>query len=152
MPEEITTHKEKIYEILKKTSMGTPLPMTLIAQEVGCTLSHLSTTFRMAKEAEFLSIHEIGDYTIRKMPETYKDFKDAINEKTNKYRKETRGTRRPRRKGFDSPPEKIEIDNILSVIDDLIRKSVELEQLEKKYASLLSLTKKYKKKLHNKGS
>ena len=147
--EEIT-HKEKIYKILKKTTMGLPLKMTPIAQEVGCTLSHLSTTFRMAKEAGFLGIHNTGDYVIRKMPEAYKDFKDAVNEKTNKYRKETRGTRRPRRKGYSHPPEKIEIDNILSVIDDLIQKSIELEQLEKKYASLLKFTKKLKKKLDSK--
>ena len=146
MEQEIT-HKEKIYEILKKTKMGIPLPMTPIAQEVGCTLSHLSITFRMAKEVGFLGIHDKGDYVIRKMPETYKDFKDAVNEKTNAYRKETRGTRRPRRKGYNAPPSEISQENILSVIDDLIQKSTKLEQLEKKYASLLKLTKKLKKRL-----
>ena len=82
MEQEIT-HKEKIYKILKKTRMGIPLYMTPIAQEVGCTLSHLSITFRMAKEVGFLGIHPEGNYVIIKMPETYKDFKDAINEKTN---------------------------------------------------------------------
>jgi len=151
MEQEIT-HKEKIYKILKKTKMGIPLPMTPIAQEVGCTLSHLSITFRMAKEVGFLGIHDRGDYVIIQMPESYKEFKDAINEKTNIYRKQTRGTRKPRRKGFDRPPEKVEIDNILSVIDDLILKSTKLEQLEKKYHSLLKLTKKYKKRLDSKRS
>ena len=147
--EEIT-HKEKIYRILKKTKMGIPLHMTPMAQEIGCTLSHLSVTLRMAKEAGFLGIHDKGDYAIIKMPNTYKDFKTAINEKTNIYRKETRGTSRPRRKGFSHAPQKVEIDNILTVIDNLIRKSVELEQLGKKYASLLKLTKKLKKRLNSK--
>lgn len=150
--EKIETHKEKIYQILKKTKMGIPINMTPMAQEVGCTLSHLSITLRMAKEVGFLGIHEQGNYVIVQMPESYKDFKDTINEKTNKYRKETRGTRKPRRKGFDRPPEKVEIDNILSVIDDLILKSTKLEQLEKKYNSLLKLTKKYKKRLDSKRS
>lgn len=143
------THKEKIYKILKKTKMGIPLAMTPMAQEVGCTLSHLSITLRMARESGFLGIHEQGDYVIIQMPESYKEFKNVINERTNKYRRETRGTRKPRRKGFDRPPEKIEIDNILSVIDDLIQKSTELEQLKKKYNSLLNFTKKLKKRLYS---
>ncbi len=150
--EQETTHKEKIYKILKKTKMGLPLQMTPMAQEVGCTLSHLSIIFRMAREVGFLGIHDQGDYVIRKMPDTYKDFKDAVNERTNQYRKETRGVKKPRRKGFSRPPEKVEIDNILSVIDDLIQKGVELEQLEKKYNSLLKFTKKLKRRLDSKGS
>jgi len=149
--EEIETHKEKIYQVLKRTQMGIPIPMTPMAQEIGCTLSHLSIIFRMAKEAGFLGIHEAGDYAIIKMPDTYKDFKEAVNERTNLYRKETKGTSRPRRKGFSRPPDEISRDNILSVIDDLIQKSVDLELLTKKYASLLSLTKKLKKRLSKRG-
>ena len=79
--EEIETHKEKIYKILKKTKMGLPIAMTPMAQEVGCTLSHLSITFRMAKEVGFLGIHDQGDYVIRKMPDTYKEFKDPLMKK-----------------------------------------------------------------------
>lgn len=150
MEQEIT-HKEKIYKILKKTPMGLPIHMTPMAQEVGCTLSHLSIIFRMAREVGFLGIHERGDYTIIQMPETYRDFKDAINERTNKYRRETRGTRKPRRTGFSRPPDAINRENILSVIDDLIQKSKELDHLEKKYASLIKLTKKLKKRLSLKG-
>ena len=151
MAEEIT-HKEKIYEILKETKMGIPLNMTSIAQKVGCTLSHLSIIFRMAKEVGFLGIHQEGNYVIIRMPENYKDFKDTINERINEYRKETRGTHRPRRKGYNAPPSEISQENILSVIDDLIQKSTKLEQLEKKYTSLLKFTKKLKKRLDSKGA
>ena len=105
----------------------------------------------MAKEAWFLGIHDAGDYAIIKMPDTYKDFKEAVNERTNLYRKETKGTSRPRRKGFSRPPDEIDRNNILSVIDDLIQKSVELDSLTKKYASLLSLAKKLKKRLSKRG-
>jgi uncharacterized protein YqgV (UPF0045/DUF77 family) len=147
---EAITHKEKVYKILKKTKTGIPLPMTPMAQKIGCTLSHLSIIFRMAKEAEFLGIHDRGDYIIKEMPDTYEDFKKAINEKTNKYRKEVKGTSRPKKKGFSRPPKEVNINNILSVIDDLIKKSVELEQLEKKYASLIKFTKKLKKRLDSK--
>lgn len=149
--EEVETHKEKIYKILKKTHKGAPIPMTPIAQEVGCTLSHLSIILRMAKEAGFLRIHDTGDYAIIKIPKTYQDFKKAVNKETNEYRKETRGKGRPRRKGFSRPPAEISKENILSVIDDLIQKAEKLELLKKKYASLLKLTKKLKKRVSKRG-
>lgn len=139
------THKEKVYKILKEEQTGTPLSMTPIAQEVGCTLSHLSIIFRMAKEAGYLEIHKKGNYAIKKIPDTYEEFKENINEKTNSYRKQVRGTTKPRRKGFSRAPEKIDITNILTVIDDLIQKSTKLENLERKYDALMKFTKKLRK-------
>jgi len=151
------THKEKIYEIVKKSPPGKPLSMKKIVEEVGCTLGHLSILFRMAKDVGFLRMHKSGEYCVSEIPKDYLSFNEILNKRIREHRKAVKGTGTPRkfRPGFGAIPTEISKDNILSVITELIKKAQKLddlkesegesyENLKKKYKALLKVTKKYK--------